>query len=235
MRWGLAHVPSLACRPVLLSMDSPAGRTEPAGGRRDVTGRRTVVAAAPCSPARRRTDARRAGTIPALDGGIGLLLQRPQKLPAGLLTPSAGLLANAAVLMVVGMPRAFVAAALADGHASLQQRPGDAGVAGRLASHDPESGGAHIGAVPAQPDARDHLGEVLFAQVIVGVGDARLGAVTERVDRCRQHTGAGVQGTWAGVQQLPGVAHGSSAAIDSDTATATLVPLARPGNRRADT
>src|SRR6516165_862369 len=133
--------------------------------------------------------------------------------------------------MVARMPSAFVAAAGADGHASLQQRPGDAGLVGGLAAYHPEGGGAHIGAVPAQPDARDHVGQVLFVQVIVGVGDAGLGAVAERVDGCRQQAGSGAQGTWVGVQQLPGVAHGPSASVYGDTATATVVPLARMANR----
>jgi hypothetical protein len=50
---------------------------------------------------------------------------------------AAGLLADPAVLMVAGVPLALVAAALADGHAGLQQRPGDVGVVGRLAACHP--------------------------------------------------------------------------------------------------
>ena len=70
------------------------------------------------------------------------------------------------------MPFALIAAVLADGHACLQQRPGGAGVIFRQAADDPAGGGADIGAVPAQPDARDHLGQVLLAQVSVGIGGA---------------------------------------------------------------
>ena len=40
------------------------------------------------------------------------------------------------------------------------------------AAYDPGGGGADIGAVQAQPDARDHFGQVLLAQVSVGVGGA---------------------------------------------------------------
>jgi len=50
---------------------------------------------------------------------MGLLFQGAQKLPAGLLAASAGLFADPAVLMVVGVTFALVAAALAGGHACL--------------------------------------------------------------------------------------------------------------------
>src|ERR1019366_3964023 len=71
-----------------------------------------------------------------------LLFHGVQELPAGLLAAPAGLLADPAVLMVPGMPVALVAAALADGHAGLQQRPGDVGVVRRLAACHPDGGGA---------------------------------------------------------------------------------------------
>src|SRR5262245_41714149 len=72
----------------------------------------------------------------------GRLLQDGQELPAGLLAPPAGLGTDAAVLVHVGMPLALVAAALAAGHAGLQQGPGDAGVVGRRAADDPDGSGA---------------------------------------------------------------------------------------------
>ncbi len=50
----------------------------------------------------------------------GLLFQGVQELAAGLLAAPAGLGADPAVLMVLGMPLALIAAALADGHAGLQ-------------------------------------------------------------------------------------------------------------------
>src|SRR6266852_7283486 len=138
----------------------------------------------------------------------GLLFDGVEEFPAGLLTAPARLFADPAVLMMPGVPLALVAAALADSHAGLQQRRGDGGVVRRLAACHPFGGGAHIGAVEAKPDARDHLGHVLLAQVGVYVGDAGLGAVAERVDGGGQHTGVDVDGAWVGVQQLPRVAHG---------------------------
>src|SRR5215467_15139761 len=114
-------------------------------------------------------------------GRAGLLYQGVQELPAGLLAAPAGLGADPAVRHV-DMPLALVAAAPADSHAGLQQRPGEARVVVRLAANDRRGGGADIDAVQAQPDARDHLGNVPLAQVGSGVRVASLGAVVKRVD-----------------------------------------------------
>jgi hypothetical protein len=116
----------------------------------------------------------------------GLLFHGVQELTAGLLAAPAGLGANAAVLVNLGMPLALVATALACGHAGFQQRPEDVGVVIRLAARDPDGGGADVGAVQAQPDALNHLGQVLLAQAIVRVGGAGLGAIVERVDGASQ-------------------------------------------------
>src|SRR5437660_7226913 len=94
---------------------------------------------------------RRAYARPGLHPDTGLLLQGTQQLPAGLLAAPASLGADPAVRVVRGMPLALVAAALADGHAGLQQRPGDAGVVLRQTADDADGGGADIGAVQAQP------------------------------------------------------------------------------------
>jgi hypothetical protein len=71
--------------------------------------------------------------VPASAEMAGLLLDGVQELPAGLFAAPAGLGADPAVLVHPGMPLAFVAAAPADGHAGLQQRPGDLGVTARRA------------------------------------------------------------------------------------------------------
>src|SRR5579859_6485273 len=173
-----------------------------------------------CPQCRRRRPAsahrdRRAGTA-------GLLFQGIQEFPAGLLAASAGLSADPAVLHI-GMPLALIAAALADGYAGLQQRPDEAGVVLRLAADHPCGGGADIDAVQAQPDAPDHLGHVLLAQVSGVVGIAGLDAVAERVDRGGQHARVDSPDARVGVQHLPGVAHDPSrAAIDGDTTTAPM-------------
>ena len=138
----------------------------------------------------------------------GLLFQGVQELTAGLLAAAAGLGADPAVRHV-GMPLALVAAAPADSHARLQQRPGQAGVVLRLAADDPRGGGTDIDAVKAQPDARDHLGHVLLAQVGGVVRVAGLGAVVESIDGGGQQVRVDVESARVGVQHLPGVTHGN--------------------------
>ncbi len=93
------------------------------------------------------------------------------------------------MLVHLGMPLALVAAAFANGHTGLQKWPGDAGGVLGLAACDPDGGSADIGAVQAQPDALDQLGQVLLAQVVIGVGGAGLEAVVERVDSGGQYAG----------------------------------------------
>src|SRR5215468_908159 len=168
------------------------------------------------------TSARRSSPPNGPDRGRLRLSQGGQELPAGLLAAAAGFGADPAVRVHPGVPLALVAAALAAGHARLQQGPGDAGVVGRRAAYDPDGGGADVGALQAQPDARDHLGHVLLAQVGVDIGGAGLGAVVERVDGGGQHIGIGAGGGWIGVQQLAGVAHSPS--LDGDAATAARYP-----------
>jgi hypothetical protein len=135
-----------------------------------------------------------------------LLFRRVQEIAAGLLAAPAGFGAHPAVRHV-GVSFALIAAALADGHAGLQQRPGDVGVVVGLAADDPRGGGADIDAVQAQPDARDHLGHVRLTEVSGVVGVAGLDAVAERVDGSGQHVGVDVERARIGVQHLPGVAH----------------------------
>src|SRR5580704_5165506 len=141
---------------------------------------------------------------------MAALFDGGQEVPAGLLTASAGLGADPAVLMVLGMPLALIAAALADRCAGLQQRLGDVGVVLHPAGGNPDGGGADIGAVQAQPDAPDHLGHVVLAQIGVDVGSASLGAIVEGVDGSDQHVGVDADGAWVSVHHLPGVAHGPS-------------------------
>jgi hypothetical protein len=137
--------------------------------------------------------------LAAIPGGLAsLLLQGAEEFPAGLLAAPAGVGADPAVRMVLGVPLALVAAALADGHAGLQQRLGHIGVVRRRAADDPGDGGADIGAVQAQPDALDHLGQVVLAQVSVDVSGTGLDTVADRVDGAGQHVGVNVDGAREG-------------------------------------
>src|SRR5215831_15261788 len=75
------------------------------------------------------------------------LLHSGHELTAGALAAPAGLCADPAVLMHLGVLLALVAAGLADGHAGLQQRLGDVGVLLGLPARDRGGGGTDVGAI----------------------------------------------------------------------------------------
>jgi hypothetical protein len=108
----------------------------------------------------------------------------------------------------MGMPLALVAAAPARGHASFQERPGDGRVVLAQSADGTHGRGADIGAVQAQPDALHHAGEVLFAEVGVGIGGTSPGTVAERLDGGGENAGVDIEVTLLGIEHLPGVAHG---------------------------
>lgn len=132
-----------------------------------------------------------------------------QEVPAGMFAVSAGLGADPAVLVHRGVSLALVTAALADGHTGLKLRPDDLGVPHGRAAQDPGGSRADIHSVLAQPDARDHIGQVRLAQVGIGIGDAGLDTAAERVDRRSQHIHIAIQpdAERVAAQHLPGVAH----------------------------
>jgi hypothetical protein len=157
----------------------------------------------------------------------GLLWPGVQEVPAGALAAAAGLGADPA-MRHVGMPLALIAAALADGRARPYQQPGGGEVTPGRAAKDADGGGADIGAVQAQPDARDHFGEVLLAQVSVGVGSAGLGAVAGRVDGGRQQPRIDMDGVLVGVHHLLAVAHAHSLGDDAATVLGTSISRGQP-------
>ena len=80
------------------------------------------------------------------------------------------------------MTLALVTAALADGDAGFEQWPHYAGVVlGRPAQHA-RCRSANVRAMQAQPHAPHNVGEILLAQVGIGVGDASLDAIVQRVE-----------------------------------------------------
>jgi predicted metal-binding membrane protein len=137
--------------------------------------------------------------VAAMPAMPAMLFQGIQQLQAGLFAAPARLRADPAMRVHPGVPLALVAAASADRHARLKQRLGDAGGVVRGTAGDVGGDGADVGAVQAQPDAPDHLADVLLAQVGVGVGDAGLRALSHRVDGRGQHVRVNVQGGWVGV------------------------------------
>jgi hypothetical protein len=104
--------------------------------------------------------------------GLAGLGHRGQQLGAGLLAAPAGLGAHPAMLMHPCVPLALVPTAVAGRHARLQLRPGKVGVVVGLAAEDPQRGGADVGAVQAQPDALDQLGDIPLDEAVVGAGGA---------------------------------------------------------------
>src|ERR1700686_4229752 len=86
-----------------------------------------------------------------------------QELAAGPLAAPTGLGADSAMRVHPGMMLALVAAALAAGHARLQERLDEIGVPLGRAANDPDRRAADVGALQAQPDALDQLGDVRLA------------------------------------------------------------------------
>ena len=86
------------------------------------------------------------------------------------------------------MALALVTAALADGDTGFEQRPRDVGIVlGRPAEHAGCSS-AYVRALQAQPYALDHVREIFLVQVGVGVGDAGLDAIVQRVEGIAQES-----------------------------------------------
>ena len=132
-----------------------------------------------------------------------------------------------------GMSLTLVPATRADRRARLEQGARDAGVVGRHAACDPHGGSADICAVQAQPDAGDHLGDVLIAQVSVSISGARLSAVVERVDGGGEQFGVD-RGGGLGVQDLLCVAHVVSPQLAMGDGSEVPVPLARSSRAGTD-
>lgn len=132
-----------------------------------------------------------------------------EKLPARLLAAPAGLLADLAVGVLHGHALAFVAAASAARDAGFEHRPRDVRVGFGLAADDLGRGRTDRGAVHAEPDAFDEVGDIRLTEVVVGIGGARLRAVGQRVDRSGDHSGVHVEGARVAVEQLACVAHDS--------------------------
>src|SRR5262249_5498979 len=111
---------------------------------------------------------------------------RREQLVAGLDAAPAGLGADAAVDVVLGVPvallRAEVAGPQAGADDALRQLP----VRTRLACEDPPGGVAGIGAVEVPPDAEGQVSDVGLGQIGVGTGGAGDGADQALLDAAGQ-------------------------------------------------
>ena len=88
--------------------------------------------------------------------------------------------------MLVSVAVALVTAALTDGDTGFEQRPHDLGVVLGWPAEHAASGNADVRALQAEPNAPHHVREILLAQVRVGVSDAGLDAVVQRVEGIAQ-------------------------------------------------
>jgi hypothetical protein len=130
-----------------------------------------------------------------------------QELAAGLLAFPAGGFAHPTVSMRAGMAFAFVAAGAAYDNAGLEEWPHDLGVKFGRSTENRSSGTADVGAVQAQPDAFDHVGQVVLAQIRVRVDDASLNAVVQRIDRVAEDAAVDMRIELVRIQNLPCEAH----------------------------
>src|SRR2546423_3271182 len=112
---------------------------------------------------------------------------RLEQVVAGLLTAAAHLGANAAVLVVLGVPLALFATGTARHHAALNGCADDAGVRRCLAGHDAAGGVAQIGAVEAKANTSHQLLRIALAEVGIGTAGTRGRTVDTRLDAAHHH------------------------------------------------
>src|SRR5713101_3639613 len=86
------------------------------------------------------------------------------------------------------MALALVTAARADGDTGFEQRPHDVGIVLSRTAEQAGCGSAYVRAVQAQPYALDHVREIFLAEVCVGVGDAGLDTIVQRVESIAQES-----------------------------------------------
>ena len=105
---------------------------------------------------------------------------------AGIGAVRAGLRANAAMFVLVGMTAAFIGTSAAEGNAGRQLGLQRLPVTGLVrARHDAAGGSTNRGAIEVQPDAGDQVLDVLFRETGIGTGRAGLNAKRAGVDTSR--------------------------------------------------
>lgn len=101
-------------------------------------------------------------------------------------TGATGLLAYAAVFVMVSVVFALVAAGFTSLDASLEKGAGDGGVVAGVPGQDAGGCGADIGTVEVGADALAQLGHRLFTEAGIGAGCTCLGTRHQRVDGVSQ-------------------------------------------------
>src|SRR5262245_8022883 len=114
-----------------------------------------------------------------------------EQIVAGLLAAAAGCGADAAVLVVMGVPLALLAASTARRRACLDRCADDAELGLGLARDDAASRAAQIGAVETKADAADEVPDVVLAEARVGTAGAGHGALEAVVDAAYERLSIG--------------------------------------------
>jgi hypothetical protein len=100
------------------------------------------------------------------------------------------------------MVRALVSARTAGRRARLEERPERCVLGRRLPRRDPCGGGAHVGAVEAEPDAARLVGDVGLGEARVGAGRAGRRAVHALVDAADEELAIDGCGSWMRSEEL---------------------------------
>jgi hypothetical protein len=100
------------------------------------------------------------------------------------------------VLVVMGVPLAFISAGTARRHAGLDGGADDAELGLRLARHNAAGGVAQFGAVKTQTNATDHVSDVLLSETRVGARSARGRAVDAVVNAAKKRLAIDAGWVW---------------------------------------
>ena len=103
-----------------------------------------------------------------------------------MLAAPADLRANAAVLVMGGMPLALITTGLTGRRTGLDHCPHDAKIRLGLTDHDTGGSSAGVGAVEAQANATHHLVHVVFREIGVGTTRAAGGTVEALFDTAQE-------------------------------------------------
>src|SRR5207247_402649 len=104
--------------------------------------------------------------------------------------------ANAAVLMMGGVPLALLATGAAGRRAGLDRCADDAEIERGLAGHDAAGGLACVGAVEAEANAADQLLQVFLAEAGVGAAGTGSGTVDAVLDTAQERVAIKAARLW---------------------------------------
>ena len=121
---------------------------------------------------------------------------RCDQVAAGLLAAAAVLGANAAVIVMGGMPLALITTGSAGGRAGFDHCPEDAEIRRGLTYRDPGGSVAGVGAVEAEANAAHHLVHVVFGEIGVGTTRAAGATVEALFDTAKERVVVNARRLW---------------------------------------